>query len=85
MRILFGSAVFVSLVLGGTAAAQQSTSLTRSEVTAIRAKLVAVQQAMGADPAGYGMLRRNRVEGDGASGCNITLREGPRHAGRSTC
>lgn len=53
MRILFGSAVFVSLVLGGTAAAQQSTSLTRSEVTAIRAKLVAVQQAMGADPAGY--------------------------------
>jgi hypothetical protein len=38
--------------VGGTAAAQ-STSLTRSEVTAIRAKLVAVQQAMGADPAGY--------------------------------
>ena len=35
------------------ATAQQSTSLTRSEVTAIRAKLVAVQQAMGADPAGY--------------------------------
>ena len=53
MRTLFGSAVFLSLVLGGTAAAQQSTSLTRSEVTAIRAKLVAVQQAMGADPAGY--------------------------------
>jgi hypothetical protein len=38
--------------MGGTAAAQ-STSLTRSEVTTIRAKLVAVQQAMGADPAGY--------------------------------
>ena len=53
MRILFGSALFLSLVLGGTAAAQESTSLTRSEVTAIRAKLVAVQQAMGADPAGY--------------------------------
>lgn len=53
MRILFGSAVLLSLALGGTAAAQQSTSLTRSEVTAIRAKLVAVQQAMGADPAGY--------------------------------
>jgi len=53
MRTLFGSAVFLSLVLGGTAAAQQSTSLTRSEVTAIRAKIVTVQQAMGADPAGY--------------------------------
>lgn len=52
MRILFGSALLLSLALGGTAAAQ-STSLTRSEVTAIRAKLVAVQQAMGADPAGY--------------------------------
>jgi hypothetical protein len=53
MRILFGSTLLLSLVLSGTAAAQQSTSLTRSEVTAIRAKLVAVQQAMGADPAGY--------------------------------
>ena len=52
MRILIGSALLLSVVLGGTAAAQ-STSLTRSEVTAIRAKLVAVQQAMGADPAGY--------------------------------
>lgn len=53
MRTLFGSTLLISLALGGTAAAQQSTSLTRSEVTAIRAKLVAVQQAMGADPAGY--------------------------------
>ena len=52
MRILLGSALFLSLAVGGTAAAQ-SPSLTRSEVTAIRAKLVAVQQAMGADPAGY--------------------------------
>jgi len=52
MRILIGSALLLSLVAGGTAAAQ-STSLTRSEVTTIRAKLVAVQQAMGADPAGY--------------------------------
>jgi hypothetical protein len=52
MRILFGSALLLSLVLGGTAAAQ-STSLPRSEVTTIRAKLVAVQQAMGADPSGY--------------------------------
>jgi hypothetical protein len=52
MRILIGSALSLALVLGGAAGAQ-STSLTRSEVTAIRAKLVAVQQAMGADPAGY--------------------------------
>jgi len=52
MKTLFGSALFLALVLSGTAGAQ-STSLTRSEVTAIRAKLVAVQQAMGADPAGY--------------------------------
>jgi len=52
MKTLFGNAFFLALVLSGTAGAQ-STSLTRSEVTAIRAKLVAVQQAMGADPAGY--------------------------------
>jgi hypothetical protein len=47
MRTLFGSTLLLALVLGSAAAAQQSTSLTRSEVTAIRAKLVAVQQAMG--------------------------------------
>ncbi|HEY3517688.1 MAG TPA: hypothetical protein VGL98_11640 [Gammaproteobacteria bacterium] len=52
MKTLFGSAVCLALILSDTAGAQ-STSLTRSEVTAIRAKLVAVQQAMGADPAGY--------------------------------
>ena len=52
MKTLFGNALFLALVWSGTAGAQ-STSLTRSEVTAIRAKLVAVQQAMGADPAGY--------------------------------
>jgi hypothetical protein len=52
MKTPFGSALFLALVLSGTASAQ-STSLTRSEVTAVRAKLVAVQQAMGADPAGY--------------------------------
>jgi len=52
MKTLFGNALFFALVVSGTAGAQ-STSLTRSEVTAIRAKLVAVQQAMGADPAGY--------------------------------
>lgn len=52
MKTLFGNALLLTLLLSGTAGAQ-STSLTRSEVTAIRAKLVAVQQAMGADPAGY--------------------------------
>jgi hypothetical protein len=46
-------AALLTLLLAGTAAAQDNTSLTRSEVTAIRAKLVTVQQAMGADPAGY--------------------------------
>jgi hypothetical protein len=34
-------------------AAAQETALTRSEVTAIRTKLVTVQTAMGMDPAGY--------------------------------
>ena len=52
MKTLFSIALSLALLAGGTAAAQ-STSLTRSEVTTIRAKLVAVQQAMGADPAGY--------------------------------
>lgn len=52
MKTLFGIALSLALFAGGAAAAQ-STSLTRSEVTVIRAKLVAVQQAMGADPAGY--------------------------------
>ena len=46
-------AALLTLLLAGTAAAQDNTSLTRSEVTAIRAKLTTVQQAMGADPAGY--------------------------------
>lgn len=41
------------LLLATTAAAQESTSLNRSEVAAIKAKLVAVQAAMGGDPAGY--------------------------------
>jgi hypothetical protein len=40
------------LVLAATALAQE-TSLTRSEVTAIRNKLVAVQTAMGGEPSGY--------------------------------
>jgi hypothetical protein len=52
MRIRFATAFFVVSILTFTTAAQE-TSLTRSEVAAIKAKLVAVQQAMGADPAGY--------------------------------
>ena len=40
-------------VLAAAAAAQESTSLNRSEVAAIKAKLVAVQKAMGDDPSGY--------------------------------
>jgi hypothetical protein len=46
------AAALVSLALAATAFAQE-TSLTRSEVAAIKAKIVAVQQAMGAEPAGY--------------------------------
>jgi hypothetical protein len=47
VTVLGGSLLLMSVALA------QSTSLTRSEVTAIKAKLVAVQSAMGADPAGY--------------------------------
>lgn len=43
----------VSFALATGAFAQGATSLTRSEVAAIKAKIVAVQAAMGADPAGY--------------------------------
>jgi hypothetical protein len=42
-----------SAVLVISSAVAQDTSLTRAEVAAIKAKLVTVQQAMGADPAGY--------------------------------
>jgi hypothetical protein len=42
----------VSFGLAATAVAQE-TSLTRSEVAALKAKIVTVQQAMGQDPAGY--------------------------------
>lgn len=42
----------LTLLLAVNAIAQDA-NLTRSEVSAIRAKLVAVQAAMGADPAGY--------------------------------
>ena len=42
----------LALLVVSTGLAQE-TSLTRAEVAAIKAKLVTVQQAMGADPAGY--------------------------------
>ena len=43
----------LALLISSAAFAQGSTSLTRQEVAAIKAKLVTVQQAMGADPTGY--------------------------------
>jgi len=52
MRIHRSSGFGLALLLA-TSALAQDTSLTRSEVAAIKSKLVAVQQAMGADPAGY--------------------------------
>jgi len=45
--------VLALVALTATAAAQESTSLNRSEVASIKAKLVAIQQAMGTEPAGY--------------------------------
>jgi hypothetical protein len=52
MRIQLVSGAWLALCLAATAGAQ-STSLTRTEVAALKAKIVAVQQAMGTDPAGY--------------------------------
>jgi len=46
------SGVCLAMFLVATAGAQE-TNLTRSEVTAIKAKIVTVQQAMGGDPSGY--------------------------------
>jgi hypothetical protein len=46
------SGVCLAVFLVATAGAQE-TNLTRSEVTAIKAKIVTVQQAMGGDPSGY--------------------------------
>jgi hypothetical protein len=51
MKIL-SAVTLLSFALAGTAFAQE-TNLTRSEVAAIKAKLVTVQQAMGGDPVGY--------------------------------
>ena len=52
MKTLPAGAACLGLLLAVPLAAQE-TSLTRSEVTAIKNKLVVVQTAMGADPAGY--------------------------------
>jgi hypothetical protein len=46
------SGVYLAVFLAATAGAQE-TNLTRSEVAAIKAKIVTVQQAMGGDPVGY--------------------------------
>ena len=46
------SGVCLAVFLAATAGAQE-TNLTRSEVAAIKAKIVTVQQAMGGDPVGY--------------------------------
>jgi hypothetical protein len=53
MRIRTASALSLTLMLAATAAAQDASNLTRSEVAAIKAKIVAVQRAMGSDPDGY--------------------------------
>jgi hypothetical protein len=52
MRIGGIGAISLALFVLSSAVAQE-TSLTRAEVAAIKAKLVTVQQAMGADPSGY--------------------------------
>jgi hypothetical protein len=52
MKIYAMSGVCLAAFLVATAGAQE-TNLTRSEVAAIKAKIVTVQQAMGGDPAGY--------------------------------
>jgi hypothetical protein len=52
MRIGGIGAISVVLFVLSSAVAQE-TSLTRAEVAAIKAKLVTVQEAMGADPSGY--------------------------------
>jgi hypothetical protein len=52
MKSLATGATCLAVILAVPVAAQE-TALTRSEVTAIRTKLVTVQTAMGTDPAGY--------------------------------
>jgi hypothetical protein len=53
MTIRTVAAALLTMAIATASLAQESTSLTRSEVAAIKAKLVAVQQAMGGDPSGY--------------------------------
>jgi hypothetical protein len=53
MTIRAVAAALLTLAIATASHAQESTSLTRSEVAALKAKLVAVQQAMGGDPSGY--------------------------------
>lgn len=52
MKIQPVSGICLAVFLAATAGAQE-TNLSRTEVTAIKAKIVTVQQAMGADPSGY--------------------------------
>jgi hypothetical protein len=52
MRIRPSSVLSFTFLLAAVASAQEA-NLTRSEVAALKAKIVAVQQAMGEDPAGY--------------------------------
>lgn len=52
MNIYRSGALWLALLVSASAAGQ-NTSLTRAEVAAVKAKLVAVQQAMGVDPEGY--------------------------------
>jgi hypothetical protein len=52
MRIHPASVLSLTFLCGAVASAQEA-NLTRSEVAALKAKIVAVQQAMGEDPTGY--------------------------------
>lgn len=53
MKIVRMAAAVLAAGAVAAGAFAQETSLTRAEVAAVKAKLVAVQQAMGADPQGY--------------------------------
>lgn len=53
MRITAGTSFGIAMLLAASTALAQGTSLNRSEVAALKSKIVAVQTAMGADPAGY--------------------------------
>jgi hypothetical protein len=52
MKIQSVTGLCFALLLAAPASAQEA-NLTRSEVAALKAKIVAVQQAMGGDPSGY--------------------------------